>query len=298
VTTNYYEILGVKASDSAAEIESRYRALALELHPGWSSGDASEAEKSQRLAEATQAFDTLSDADKRAQYDAWLDLSKDSGELPDFEESVRNPNASECMFCAHSPAIQVTFRREVGMLVRRQRYRISGRYCRNCGMALFRDTQNATLISGWWGIISAPVNVGSVIGNYRSYLQLRRLDGPRPPSDKVRAKRTQPAPIGRPLVKRPGVWLAPVVVAVLIVAGVNYAKNETHSSGFNYQVGSCVTTSGHQIISVVDCAQPHFAQVISIGTSAAYCPAGTTQTVKEQSADAQPGEIVCLDDTE
>ena len=116
MTTNYYEILGVKASDSAAEIESRYRALALELHPGWSSGDASEAEKSQRLAEATQAFDTLSDADKRAQYDAWLDLSKDSGELPDFEESVRNPNASECMFCAHSPAIQVTFRREVGML--------------------------------------------------------------------------------------------------------------------------------------------------------------------------------------
>ena len=65
---DYYEILGVSRSAGDAEIKKAYRKLALEYHPDKNPGDE-EAEK--RFKEAAEAYDVLSDAEKRKAYDTY-----------------------------------------------------------------------------------------------------------------------------------------------------------------------------------------------------------------------------------
>jgi len=63
---DYYEVLGVERTASAAEIKKAYRKLALELHPDRNPDDPTAEEK---FKEASEAYAVLSDADKRQQYD-------------------------------------------------------------------------------------------------------------------------------------------------------------------------------------------------------------------------------------
>ena len=62
-----YEVLGVAATASAAEIQSAYRKLAKKLHPDLNPGDKAAEEK---FKEVAGAYDLLSDADKRKRFDA------------------------------------------------------------------------------------------------------------------------------------------------------------------------------------------------------------------------------------
>src|SRR3954447_11401355 len=61
-----YSQLGVKRDASEAEIKKAYRKLAKELHPDKNKGNAKATE---RFAKVTQAYDLLTDKDKRARYD-------------------------------------------------------------------------------------------------------------------------------------------------------------------------------------------------------------------------------------
>jgi molecular chaperone DnaJ len=61
-----YDTLGVSKSASADEIKKAYRKLAREHHPDRNPGDAAAEEK---FKEVQHAYDVLSDADKRKQYD-------------------------------------------------------------------------------------------------------------------------------------------------------------------------------------------------------------------------------------
>lgn len=63
---DYYEILGVTKSATAEEIKKAYRKVAIQFHPDKNPDDKAAEEK---FKEAAEAYEVLSNADKRAQYD-------------------------------------------------------------------------------------------------------------------------------------------------------------------------------------------------------------------------------------
>lgn len=63
---DYYEVLGVAKSASADEIKKAYRKVAMQFHPDRNPGDKAAEEK---FKEAAEAYEVLSDQDKKAQYD-------------------------------------------------------------------------------------------------------------------------------------------------------------------------------------------------------------------------------------
>ena len=65
---DYYEVLGVSRDVSDQELKSAYRKQAMKYHPDRNPGDHSAEEK---FKEASEAYQVLSDADKRAAYDRY-----------------------------------------------------------------------------------------------------------------------------------------------------------------------------------------------------------------------------------
>ncbi len=63
---DYYEVLGVSKNATADEIKKAYRKKAIQYHPDKNPGDK---EAEEKFKEAAEAYDVLSDADKRARYD-------------------------------------------------------------------------------------------------------------------------------------------------------------------------------------------------------------------------------------
>ena len=63
---DYYEILGVERGADEVEVKKAYRRVAMKHHPDRNAGDAASEEK---FKEANEAYEVLSDAQKRATYD-------------------------------------------------------------------------------------------------------------------------------------------------------------------------------------------------------------------------------------
>ena len=63
---DYYEILGVSKSATPEEIKKAYRKVAIQFHPDKNQGDKAAEEK---FKEAAEAYEVLSSAEKRTQYD-------------------------------------------------------------------------------------------------------------------------------------------------------------------------------------------------------------------------------------
>ena len=69
---DYYDVLGVSRDADDATIKKAFRRLARELHPDVNSHDPQAEEK---FKEAAEAYEVLSDPDRRATYDRFGDVS-------------------------------------------------------------------------------------------------------------------------------------------------------------------------------------------------------------------------------
>jgi molecular chaperone DnaJ len=77
---DYYEVLGLGREASAEEVKRAYRQAALKFHPD--RNKAPEAE--QRFKDASEAYEVLSDAEKRARYDRYGHAGMNGAGLHDF----------------------------------------------------------------------------------------------------------------------------------------------------------------------------------------------------------------------
>src|SRR5262245_35340404 len=75
VTPDYYAVLGVRRDANADQIKLEYRRLARELHPDVNPDPVTQ----ERFKEVTQAYEVLSDPDKRQMYDLGGDPFAEAG---------------------------------------------------------------------------------------------------------------------------------------------------------------------------------------------------------------------------
>ena len=66
VKRDYYEVLGVEKTASVEEIKKAYRKKAIQYHPDKNPGDK---QAEENFKEAAEAYDVLSDPQKRQRYD-------------------------------------------------------------------------------------------------------------------------------------------------------------------------------------------------------------------------------------
>ena len=178
-------------------------------------------------------------------------------------------DAGPCQVCGREPTANVTFRRNTGMVVIRRSYTLTGPFCRDCGTAAFRNLTNATLITGWWGLISFFVNFGYVIGNFGDYGWIRKLSAP-----SMRAGvPSQPAwAPGRPLLARGGPWVSIGLLAFAVLAVVLQPRDSgTPTSSLK---GQCVNlyNTGDALYRRVLCTDTHDGKVVAVVSQSSACP--------------------------
>lgn len=90
---DYYEVLGIKKEASGDEIKSSYRKLVKKYHPDKNPGDKV---AEQRFKEVQEAYDVLSDPQKRSEYDQMKEAEKrgfNFGDIGDVFSQGRQPSS-------------------------------------------------------------------------------------------------------------------------------------------------------------------------------------------------------------
>jgi hypothetical protein len=160
--------------------------------------------------------------------------------------------------------------------------------CRDCGIALFRKFQAATLLTGWWGFISFFLNLGTLWSNYTERRKAAALDAPRPPAARTaQTPRTTPLPIGPPAFLRPqalGLVGAALVIALLF--GVVGRDGSSPGAAPVVSVGTCGSIDGGRVHYPVDCSDPaavvRIDAILPATATDADCPAAANGASNSQ----------------
>jgi hypothetical protein len=119
-----------------------------------------------------------------------------------------------CRLCGSTPAARVTIHEHNGRIAWMVHKQNKGPFCRDCGIALFRQHQNSTMYQGWFGFFSFFLTPLTLLINLVTWLRLRSLA---PPHREASVTSRIPAPLnpGKPLLSRIGPYVA-LAVAVFV----------------------------------------------------------------------------------
>src|SRR5919197_3965914 len=82
---DYYETLGVDRSASDDDLKKAYRKLARQYHPDLQNGDQQKKVAEEKFKEVNEAYEVLSDSEKRRRYDMFGHAGAQSGFGGGFE---------------------------------------------------------------------------------------------------------------------------------------------------------------------------------------------------------------------
>jgi curved DNA-binding protein CbpA len=88
MSNNYYEILEINSDATESEIKKSYRKLALKWHPDKNPNDVELA--TQKFNEISEAFEVLSDTQKRKQYDLFGNIDSKQGPRQNPQDIFNN----------------------------------------------------------------------------------------------------------------------------------------------------------------------------------------------------------------
>ncbi|XVU28756.1 hypothetical protein ACQPZJ_17375 [Actinoplanes sp. CA-054009] len=115
-----------------------------------------------------------------------------------------------CRVCHRAPAAEVTFHGHEGLIVLMRFSRVTGPFCRQCGLAAYRDLSAHTMLRGWWGFASLFITAGILVLNTVRRARIAALPEPdRPANDRT----LNP---GKPLLDRSAAY-GLLVPALLVV---------------------------------------------------------------------------------
>ena len=119
-----------------------------------------------------------------------------------------------CRCCGCGPAADVNFRGHQGMIVIMRFLTQRGPFCRDCGLATFRQMTARTLVQGWYGYASFIITPFTVLINLLRRGKVANLPAPQPlPGVPSRA----PLDPGAPLLARPSAIIGLAIPFVLFM---------------------------------------------------------------------------------
>ena len=124
---------------------------------------------------------------------------------------------TQCRLCGCVPAADVTFRGHRGMVFIMQFLHLRGPFCRDCGLATFREMTAKTLIQGWYGYASSIITPITVLINVFRRGKVANLQPPQPPAHGPYGRPRDPGP---PLLSRPSALIGlfiPVALIILLI---------------------------------------------------------------------------------
>jgi len=122
---------------------------------------------------------------------------------------------TSCRVCHRAPAANVSFHGHEGLLVLMRFSRTEGPFCRECGLAVYRDISAHTLLRGWWGVASLFITAGVLVLNTVRRARVAALaESSRPVNDRT----LDP---GKPLLDRASAFglLVPALLVIYVVFG-------------------------------------------------------------------------------
>jgi hypothetical protein len=182
--------------------------------------------------------------------------------------------SSECVLCNHQPAAEVTFRGHRGFIIHTKFYSERGPFCRDCGLATFRNLTSLTLAAGWWSLFSIFIAPVVLVRNLIGYPKIARLAPPQGGS--IFISNMRPLPPVKPVFKRPMSWIVPAILAVLVGLGLSY----TPGPGTDPALQGCLLKSRFGGEKLVSCDEPHDFRVIAVVSDWSQCPAESDDHVE------------------
>lgn len=176
---NYYKILNISTSANDKEIKKAYRLLAKKYHPDMYQGDKSIAED--KMQEINEAYDVLSDSDKRVKYDKSIGLYKevDSKEYSNVEPHDFNKNSTTKYNIKYKPNNSNTYYDSYGYAETNYSPYTGDRYTRNkYAEKVYNDKKEILIKISVILIIATILLIGLISSMIKSFSELKSFTTP------------------------------------------------------------------------------------------------------------------------